>query len=185
MSDHFIQTFTGRKVNPLRMSPDDIDIRDIAHSLALINRFTGHTPEPYSVAQHSVLVETLCPKEYALWGLLHDAPEAYIADISRPVKLALEEAVGPFLKRVDRLIMEAVCEKFGLQKHEPVEVKRADDNALANEAFSFFGKTPAYQDWHHRFENGYRQLSFLVHPISWRDAEKNFLSDFRFLGGKA
>lgn len=183
MADHFIQTFTGKRVNPIKMTPDDVDIRDIAHALALTNRFTGHTPEPYSVAQHSVLVANLCKPGgfYAdpnlhLWALLHDSGEAYLADISRPVKMAFMEQVGPFLKEVESGIMKAVCGKFGLSIQEPPEVKKADDDALANEAYSFFGETDSYKHWHHQFSNGYKQMPFMIKPQPWRRSEFNFLA---------
>ena len=174
----WIQTYTGRAVNPLKITADDIDIRDIAHSLSLTNRFTGHTPVPYSVAQHSVLVSDLCSTENALWGLLHDAPEAYLADISRPVKLMLKEIFGDWLKEIDTEIMHAVCDRFSIPYKEPAEVKRADDNALANEAFSFFGNTPNYKSWHHRFENGYEKLPYKVVPTDWHIAELSFLRTY-------
>lgn len=167
------------------MTPDDVDIRDIAHSLALTNRFTGHTPSPYSVAQHSVVVSKLCPQEHALWGLLHDAPEAYLADISRPVKQALLDRGVTILKEIDKAIMAVVAKAFGLRMPEPPEVKRADDNALANEAYAFFGHTEAYKSWHHQFDNGYDQMPERISPQRWQYAEHNFLVTFNNLtGGK-
>lgn len=82
----FITTYTGRRFYPLDPQPPDVCIEDIAHALAMICRFNGHVREFYSVAEHSVHVSRIVPPEYALAGLLHDASEAYIADVSRPVK---------------------------------------------------------------------------------------------------
>lgn len=82
----FITTYTGRRFYPLDPQPSDVCIEDIAHALAMICRFNGHVREFYSVAEHSVHVSRIVPPEYALAGLLHDASEAYIADVSRPVK---------------------------------------------------------------------------------------------------
>lgn len=82
----FITTYTGRRFYPLDPQPSDVCIEDIAHALAMICRFNGHVREFYSVAEHSVHVSHIVPPEYALAGLLHDASEAYIADVSRPVK---------------------------------------------------------------------------------------------------
>ena len=92
-----IQTFTGRHINPFDPDPDAIDIEDIAHALSHICRFTGHTHTFYSVAQHSVHVADLVCRNTAglakparsravLMALLHDASEAYLCDIPRPLK---------------------------------------------------------------------------------------------------
>jgi hypothetical protein len=86
----YITTFTGKTVNPLNPTPDDIDIRDIAHSLALVPRFAGHTQKPISIAQHSVYVSRLLPRAYAMHGLLHDASEAYLGDVTRWLKATPE-----------------------------------------------------------------------------------------------
>lgn len=91
MSDQhdWIMTSTGRVFYPLAPRPEDIDIKDIAHALGAVNRFNGHTREPYSVAQHSVLVSLQFDQDdpnVALLALLHDAAEAYLGDIPRPLK---------------------------------------------------------------------------------------------------
>lgn len=178
-TDSWIQTYTGKRFDPFDIEPmRDICIEDIAHALALTNRFTGHTPKPYSVAQHSVLVASLLPPELKLWGLLHDAPEAYFADISRPVKQHVNRTCSNILSSIELHLMHAVCERFGLPFAEPVRVKHADDIALANEAFSFFGGTPQYKHWHHQFHNGYRNLCRNIVPWSWHKSETRFLAEF-------
>lgn len=90
--DHFLD---------FHQSPDQVDIMDIAHSLAMINRFTGHTVRPYSVAEHSLLVADICAMEghghtLQLAALLHDAHEAYTGDVSSPVKLEVGQAWRQF-----------------------------------------------------------------------------------------
>ncbi|MFG0247924.1 MAG: phosphohydrolase, partial [Phycisphaeraceae bacterium JB051] len=77
----WIQTYTGKAFYPLREDPGIIDIRDIAHALSLQCRFNGHCSDFYSVAQHSVHVSEVVPQAFALWGLLHDAAEAYMSDL--------------------------------------------------------------------------------------------------------
>ena len=127
----WIQTYTGRQFWPLDPRPDDISAHDIAHALAMKCRFGGHTKFPghiYSVAQHSILVADLLPKKFQLWGLLHDAAEAYLPDVPRPVK--------PFLagfEAIERRIMECVAERFTLEWPMPAAVKVADNIALATE----------------------------------------------------
>lgn len=81
-----ISTFSGIDFNILTPNPNNINIIDIAHSLSMQCRFTGHTPEFYSVAQHSVLVSRVVRPEFALQALFHDASEAYLTDIPRPLK---------------------------------------------------------------------------------------------------
>ncbi len=85
MSD-WIQTFTGKQFYPLEPDIELICIEDIAHALSMLCRFTGHCKHFYSVGQHSILMAQHMPGEYLLEGLLHDAAEAYINDMSRPVK---------------------------------------------------------------------------------------------------
>ena len=82
----WIQTYTGRKFHPLDPAMTDFDLRDIAHSLSLLCRFNGHCLRFYSVAEHSVRVSRILPDDLKLWGLLHDAGEAYLTDLPRPVK---------------------------------------------------------------------------------------------------
>lgn len=89
--DAWILTFTGRRAWPLDPRPEDICIEDIAHALALTCRFTGHCREFYSVAQHSVLVSHYVSDQggdagLQLAALLHDASEAYLPDVARPIK---------------------------------------------------------------------------------------------------
>ena len=120
-----ITTYTGKNVNPLDLRVDDICLSDIAHPLSMTCRFGGHCSKFYSVAEHSVLVSRLCPKEFALIGLLHDAAEAYLGDIPSPVKRLVPE----FLEAEKRA--EAVIAlKFGIPQLMNHQVKVADSLAL-------------------------------------------------------
>lgn len=114
MNDDWIMTSTGRVFYPLAPSAADVDIRDIAHALAAVNRFNGHTREPYSVAQHSVLVSLeydACDPGRALVALLHDASEAYLCDIPRPLKVTPEFA--PYRAAEERL-QQVIFQAFGV-----------------------------------------------------------------------
>lgn len=89
--DGSIVTSVGRRFWPLDPRPEDVCIYDIAHHLSNICRFTGAVRKLYSVAQHSVHVSQLC-QQHPLIALLHDASEAYLADVASPVKQSHEMA---------------------------------------------------------------------------------------------
>lgn len=85
-----ISTHTGRLIDPFNPTRANIHIDDIAHALSLICRFGGQTDRFYSVAEHCIFVATIAEERHgprtALWGLLHDAAEAYLGDIVSPLK---------------------------------------------------------------------------------------------------
>jgi 5'-deoxynucleotidase YfbR-like HD superfamily hydrolase len=124
----WIQTYSGKKFDLLNPTPESISIFDIAHALSNICRYTGHTKEFYSVAQHSVLASVNVPPKDALAGLLHDATEAYLTDISKPLKMLLPE----YCKLEDK-IYKIIAAKFGLPAELPASVKEADLRLLATE----------------------------------------------------
>ena len=124
----WIQTFTGVCFWPLDPRPEEIHLMDLAHALSMICRYAGHTRDFYSVAEHCVLVSQHVAPKHALWGLLHDAGEAYTADIPRPLKRHLNE-----WQPIEARIMAAVCERFGLAPEEPDEVKHIDLAITADE----------------------------------------------------
>lgn len=123
-----IQTASGRYANLIAPLPHHIDIGDIAHALSNICRFGGHTREFYSVAQHSVLVSRIVPPEHALTALLHDAPEAYVGDVTLPLKRLL-----PDYRTIEASIWLVIASNFGLPVDLPSCVKRADLVLLATE----------------------------------------------------
>lgn len=124
----WIATYSGRKITPLDPSVDDIAIEDIGHALALQCRFTGHVRKFYSVAQHSVLASFLVPDEFRLDTLLHDASEAYLADIARPIKN--QPGFGDVYHAAEALLEEVIAEHFGTRYPMPPEVKVADNLML-------------------------------------------------------
>lgn len=103
-------------------------IEVIAAALSKLCRFTGHTRLFYSVAQHSVLVSHLVPPEMALAGLLHDAPEAFLGDVSSPLKALLPE-----YKTLEHRVWQCIASSFDLSVELPAEVKHADMVALVTE----------------------------------------------------
>ena len=120
---------SGRRLNLLDPTPLDIEIEDIAHGLAFVARWNGQTRGdwPYSVAEHSLLVEQIYarlgdpPAKWRLAALLHDAPEYVIGDMISPVKAA----VGPGYGELDMRLTAAVHLRFGLPATLPVAVKKA------------------------------------------------------------
>lgn len=171
----WMQTFSGRQFWPIDPRANEVDIEDVAHALSLMCRYNGHCSRFYSVAEHSVLVSRAVPPEDALWGLLHDASEAYIADIVRPAKRFIAG-----YKPVEARIMAAVCERFGLPVEQPDSVSRADSAILADEAAQIMGPHPVPWD----LPNA--PLGVAVIGLSPAEAEANFLSEYeRIVARKA
>lgn len=127
-SKMLVKTFSGKQFDALSPDIDKIDLMDIAHSLSKQCRFNGQTMWFYSVAQHSVHVAEILPLKYKKWGLLHDAPEAYIGDIIRPVKQHLE-----LFMELEEVYMKIIAERFGLEWPMPEIVDVADNTILATE----------------------------------------------------
>lgn len=132
----WIQTFTGRQVWPLNPRVEDICLEDVAHALANQCRYTGHTRQFYSVAQHSFLASDHCP-EAPLWALLHDAAEAYLCDVSRPVKGYLAN-----YREAEERLERVIAEKFGLPWPMPEAVKVIDLKLLATERRDLMNTPP-------------------------------------------
>lgn len=120
-------TYTKRIVNPLNMTADDIDITDIAHALSLQCRYNGHCYGHLSVARHSIWVANRLAKEgwprLQLWGLLHDAAEAYLGDLIRPLK---HSDFAAEYRRLEEKAEQAIADKFRLPWPMPKPVKDAD-----------------------------------------------------------
>jgi len=120
----WMQTYTGKAWYPMTPRAKDVDIEDIAHALSLLCRYGGHCRRFYSVAEHSVLVSHLVPPEYALWGLMHDASEAYVVDVPRPLKVHL----GHY-RDMEQRAWQAIALRFDLPYEMPSVVHQADIDA--------------------------------------------------------
>lgn len=127
LSQTWIRTASGKVFDLVDPTPEMFDIEDIAHALSHICRFTGHTRHFYSVAQHSVAVSMLTD---SLEGLLHDATEAYIGDVSRPLK-RLPDMWG--YKAVETRLYGALARWAGIPEDQSPGVKVADNTLLATE----------------------------------------------------
>lgn len=130
----WIRTYSGIAFDLDDPRPEMVVIDDIAVALARLPRFLGHTFQPYNVAQHSLLVSNLCP-EFPLEALLHDAHEAYVGDLTRPLKRLLETYAPGVWKGLEGRIQAAIEKRFGLLHCASVgEIKFADDALLVTEA---------------------------------------------------
>ena len=125
---HSVRTFTGKYVDFKNPQPDMFDIADIAHALSNIPRFGGHLPTWYSVADHSLLVASLVSVEFRFDALMHDATEAYLMDMPKPLKNLL-----PDYRELEGKVFSVLAEKFNLSCPVPSEVKVADNEALEME----------------------------------------------------
>jgi 5'-deoxynucleotidase YfbR-like HD superfamily hydrolase len=178
MNQGWIQTFTGRKFYPLAARPEDVDLRDIAHALALKCRFNGHCRTFYSVADHSLRVSRLLEKQsrqLALWGLMHDAAEAYLADISGPIKSAFHVHTGsrmePFDEAEDRLLA-VIADALKFPPIDYAAVRDADYTLLVTEGRDLLNATP--EDW----SMTQTPLFEKIVPLSWSEAERDFLARY-------
>lgn len=188
-----IITLTGKEVTPLgEMTQDDININDIAHSLANQCRFTGHTRRFYSVAEHSFhlaseFVENWHNKELAAYALLHDASEAYLSDIPRPFKLRPEFG---FYREKEKQLQAMIFRKFGLSPELPDVVEIADKLIVEKELmilmnvkgkFTYVSETDRglFFSERHSQGNGFAALFGELKMSADFDDEISFLEMFR------
>jgi hypothetical protein len=163
----WMQTFTGRAFYPLAPEVGGVDPADIAHALSLLCRYGGHVRRFYSVAEHCVLMSEAVGPGNALWALLHDATEAYMGDMIRPLKLAM-----PAYREAEDRLMAVICDRFGLDHTCPAEVKAADNRILRNERDALMAPSPL--PWN-SIENVPR-LGVNVEGWSPRKAERRYLA---------
>jgi hypothetical protein len=168
-----ITTFTGRGIFPLSPNPADIFIEDIAHSLANQCRFTGHTREFYSTAQHSVMVSWIVPMECELEGLLHDGSETYLSDIARPIKL--QPGFGDAYHEAESRLEKAIAERFELPYPMTKAVKDADAILLWTEMRDLMPQNPPKDAL---------VLDNTIEPWSPKRAEREFLRRYWELTGE-
>jgi 5'-deoxynucleotidase YfbR-like HD superfamily hydrolase len=185
---------SGRRLDLLDPTPMDVEIEDIAHGLARVARWNGQTSgdHPFSVAQHSMLVEDLlvalypqAPRTWRLVALLHDGPEYVVGDLISPLKAA----VGFDYKTVENRLLEVIYVRFGLPANPPSTVtklvKQSDRlsayfeaTALAgfetSEAKELFGDPSTLdRSLHEGFE--------VLRPMPATEAQQNFLYRFNQL----
>lgn len=172
MSMPAVSTKSGRRVSLLNPSPSQIVIGDIAHSLAHQCRFNGHTNKFYSVAQHSVLVASILPRELRLAGLLHDATEAYLGDVVQPLKDLLPE-----YQSIEANFCEVLGARFGVNLQHNDVIRHADLVLLATERRDLMPMDTA--DW--SSIAGITPLRRTINPKSPEAASAQFMEMFFML----
>ncbi len=166
----FMTTYTGRRFILFAPTPDMVDIHDIAHALSQLCRFTGHCQRFYSVAEHCWHTSHQVPAPFALEGLLHDATEAYINDLSRPLK---HHPQMQGYVDAEHTIDAVVRAKFGLPATPSPEVKVVDNTMVCTEAVQLMTEST----WAH----GHPKYGFRL--VGWPPAEAKarFLARFHQL----
>lgn len=174
MSGNWLGTNGGRQIDLDHPDPNEIDIHDIATGLANVCRFGGQLRDWYSVAEHSMNVAHLCPPEYKLLGLLHDATEAYICDIPTPLKREL----GAVYADIEDRIALAIGLRFGLGESLvalPEPVKIADRMMVVSERDAL---QTSPQKWGAAYEDSLRYPQFARRYYKPEDAREKFLVMF-------
>jgi len=118
--DTWLETFSGKRVSVLNPQPEEIDLSDVAHALSFQCRYNGHCSQFYSVAKHTVLgagfmIKQNFPKKSVRAWLLHDATEAYVGDLIRPVKVQLEQ-----FKNLEEIFAKIINAKYNILQDEKV-----------------------------------------------------------------
>lgn len=167
----WMQTFSGGQFWPMDPRVEEVRAIDIAHSLSMQCRYAGHCLQFYSVAEHSVLMTRWLHgvgESHAVqkWALLHDAAEAYLVDVPRPVKPFL-----PGYKEAESAVMLAVAQRFGLSGDMPSVVKDADNRILVDE--SRVNMAPCVADW----ELPWEPLGVQLHFWAPWEAKKAFVDE--------
>jgi hypothetical protein len=163
-----ISVVGGQFFDLLNPSNSEYDIDVIATALSNLCRYTGHVTRFYSVAEHSVLVSKIVPSKYALEGLLHDASEAFVGDVSSPLKKLLDR-----YQEIEYNVQEDIAKRFGLVFPFPEEIHKADKQLYWAERKAI---APAVDSlWHKEF-----RASRKVEPQGWTPpvAKKKFIARF-------
>jgi hypothetical protein len=180
----WIGTHTGTKFWPLEPVASKIFIKDIAHSLARQCRFNGHCGPFYSVAEHSIEVSCRLAEvsvEFALWGLLHDAAEAYLSDIVRPLKSRCYYSVG--VGKMERYsdsentLLRAIAQRYSLPWPMPEEIDIVDERMLATERAQLFDDRQPHWD----ALDGVEPYQIALRCMECGMAEEMFLRRFKEL----
>lgn len=165
----WLLTHTGHHVDLADPQPDMIDLVDIVVGLSREARFAGQSKVFYSVAQHSTLASRIVAPEFALEALLHDASEAYLKDIPRPLKLLL-----PDYRRIEHRMQDVIRARFGLPDAQSYPVTEADRIMLATERRDLMPEDAC--DW--PCLANVRPLDKRINAVGYHRAEALFMQRF-------
>ena len=168
----YVSTFLGNRFYPLEPRIDKVDIEDIAHGLAFQCRFNGQTCKFYSVAQHSLIVSSLVSDELKFAALLHDAAEAYLGDMVKPLKILL-----PAFAQIEDQVTGIIAQAFGLDFGNYAPIKKADLIALATEKRDLMPYS--VEDW--EYLAGILPMQKIIEPMNPFEAKSAFLEEFERL----
>lgn len=166
-----ITTLGGNFFDLLKPEEYEYDIEEIATALSNICRYTGHVNSFYSVAEHSVLVSRLVPDNLALVGLLHDSSEAFVGDVSSPLKKLLPE-----YKKIEEDIQQAICKHFELPYPFPEDVHKADKRMYWQERQTVADNGVKDTLWHQELRAARKVKALGLAP---RQAKKVFLKRYK------
>lgn len=172
--ERWIQTATGLRFWPLHPRTQDVNVFDIAHALSNKCRYSGHTAHFYSVAQHSVLVAHCLPAELKLWGLFHDAAEAYLPDVANPIKSSI---VG--FQEIEDRVMRTIAEFVGLPWPCPAAVTDIDRRIVNDERRALLPLTTDV--WP---SDSLKPLGVKIRPMMPWDARSAWIDEYMTLTGK-
>lgn len=177
-NEPWLTTFTGKKVNPFKLLPEDISIEDIAHHLATLNRWCGALHEPISIAQHAWHVSKLCEDTgHELIGLNHDNAEAYFGDMTKWVKHSLKMTE---YRRAEHDAHIVICKALGIQTFITQIVEDADKLMIGIEgSFGIKGWRP-FPGYRLPTEDELEKSRF-DGSWDWRTAERRFLDRYEVL----
>ena len=178
MEDMWMQLQSGKPWTFLRPKAQDVHIKDIAHALSNLCRYGGHTSRFYSVAEHSLIMSHLVPFDDALAALLHDATEAYLVDMPRPLKHILTN-----YKMVESITWAVIAQRFGLPVELPSSVKRMDNAMLHVEREQLLA-APSYGWMEREWGMGAARIpgpSFHINCMAPPEARTAFLERFSAL----
>lgn len=175
MKTTYVSTYLGNRFYPLEPRIEQVSIEDIAHGLAFQCRFNGQTCDFYSVAQHSLIVADLVPESHRLAALLHDAGEAYLGDMVKPLKNLM-----PDFSRIEDQVTDIIAKTFKISFADYAPIKRADLIALATEKRDLMPYSTEAWD----YLRGIEPLTTSIRPMSPMEAKTAFLDRFARYTGK-
>lgn len=168
-----ITTISGKFFDILKPEEYQYDVEEISIALSNLCRYTGHVSRFYSVAEHSVLVSRIVPERLALAGLFHDSSEAYLGDVSSPLKKLLPE-----YKAIEERVQQAIATYFGFEFPFGKEIHEADKRMYWQERQSIADNGVRDKLWHQDLRATRRVEATGMSP---RMAQRMFISRYKEL----